>query len=278
MKKVLILGGLLLALNSYSQSYLILNNGVALTLDKSAFIYDFGHFVLPYKVNFNAGTFFAEDEKFISIDEQGFLYRKDEKIPKKIKGKGNNYVIAENGVIYTFDAAGFFYKFEKDSAIKKAHAFGGNFFTVKPDDKKLSLDLYTVNSQGNYFKLNVPGLNPVDIATYGGNFFKTRQGTLYTVSKEGFVFSKAETKVGIIRKTGGNYFIDSSNSLFTISEAGYLNLPVLPANIKVADIEKFGTNYMIDKAGRIFVVDSTGNIHQREYSAHDLTQAKILSL
>src|SRR6476620_6315753 len=118
MKKFLALGSLMLALNGYSQSYMILNNGVTLTTDKAAFVYDFGHFILPYKVTLTGGQFLAEEGKLVSIDEKGFLYRKDEKAPAKLRGKGNSYVISDTGTLYTFDAAGFFYKYDKEAATK----------------------------------------------------------------------------------------------------------------------------------------------------------------
>jgi hypothetical protein len=278
MKKILALGSLMLALNGYSQSYMILGNGVTLTTDKAAFVYDFGHFILPYKVTLTGGQFLAEEGKLISIDDKGFLYRKDEKAPSKLKGKGNNYVIADNGTLYTFDAAGFFYKYDKEAATKKSSGFGGNFFTVKPDDKKPLVDLYTLNSKGNYFKTTIPGLNPAEITTLGGTYFQTNQGVIFTVSKDGFVYSKAETKTGLIKKMGGNFFIDSANAIYTVSEEGFLYLPVLPMNLKIATITKVGQNYFLDQEGRLFVVDSTGAIYERDMKGHDLKDTKILSI
>lgn len=154
---------------------------------------------------------------------------------------------------------------------------GGNFFTVKPDDKKTLMDLYTINSNGNYFKINLTGLNPADITTIGGNYFQTKAGVVHTVSKDGFVFAKPELKVGTIKRIGGNFLIDSDNLLFTISEEGFLMLPVLPANIKVNDIQKVGANYMLDSEGRIFIVDKAGNLVERTIN-HDLRNTKILSM
>ena len=277
MKRLLVLGGLLMALNGYSQSYLILNNGVTLTTDTAAFVYDFGHFIPPYKVTLSGGQFLAEEEKLITIDSKGFVYRKDEKVPKKLRGKGANYLISDNGVILTIDANGFYYKFDKDAAMKKTVLFGGNFFTVKMDDKKPT-EIYTVNEKGNYFKLNVAGLNPADIATVGGNFFMTKTGVVYTVSKEGFVFAKPETKTGIIKKAGGNFFIDANNMIYTVSKEGFLMLPSLPANLKIESITKLGSNYFIDADAKLFVIDSTGAIIEREIKDHDIRNVKLLSL
>jgi hypothetical protein len=278
MKNILALGSLLFALNGFSQSYMVLGNGVTLTTDKDAFVYDFGHFILPYKITLTGGQFLAEEGKLISIDEKGFLYRKDEKVPSKIKGKGNNYLISDNGTLYTFDASGFFYKYDKDAATKKSVGFGGNFFTTRPDDKKPLVELYTMNSKGNYFKMNVAGLDAAAISVMGGTYFQTNQGVVFTVTKDGFVYSKADMKVGAIRKTGGNYFIDANNAIYTVSSEGLLFLPVLPANLKLASISKLGQNYFLDQEGRLFVVDTAGNIQEREMKTHDLRDAKILSL
>ena len=274
MKNFLLAGAMLLSFNAFSQSYLVLNNGVTLTTDKSGFIYDFGNFILPYKVLANGGNFLIAEERLSTVDESGFFYTKSEKI-KKIKAKGQNYFINDDNDLVTIDSKGFFYVIE-DKAFKKANNFGGNFFTVKPEDKKPAVDLYTVNSNGNFFKLKVDNLNPADIAVFGGTYFQTKSGVTYTVNKEGFVFPKTDLKVKTIKKTGGNFFIDSDNLLYTVSEDGFLMLPVLPANIKVSEIAKLGANYMIDTQGRIFVVDKTGAMFERTID-HDLLNAKVLS-
>lgn len=276
MKKVLAAGLTLLSMNVFAQSYLILNNGVTLTTDKAGFVYDFGHFRIPYKVTLNGGQFHVEDKKLSTVDTAGFLYEKTMKVEKPVKGKGLNYFINDDSKLITVDSKGFFYELE-DKAFKKAVAFGGNFFLVKPDDKKAIVDLYTINDKGNYFKMNVAGLNPFDIITLGGTYFQTRAGVTYTISKDGLVYPKAEQKVTGVKKAGGNFFVDNAGLLFTVSEEGFLMLPVLPANIKVADIQKVGSNYMIDSEGRIFVVDKVGNISERTIN-HDLRTAKILSI
>jgi hypothetical protein len=278
MKKFLAVGLTVLSMNVFSQSYLILNNGVTLTLDKAAFAYDFGHFIAPYKVNFNGGTFLAEDDKLITIDESGFLYRKDESF-KKIKAKGTNYFISDNGNLYTLDSKGFYYKFDKDkdAGIKKAAQFGGNFFTSNTDDKKKIVDLFTVNSKGNYFKMAVQGLNAADISSFGGNYFMAK-GVVYTVSKDGFVYPKPEVKTAALKKAGGNFFIDTANVLYTVSEDGFLLVPTIPANLKIDTVTKLGANYIIDQDGKLFGIDSKGLVFEREMKAHDLRNVKILSM
>ncbi len=82
MKNMLALGLLLGALSASAQSYLILNNGVMLTTDKAGFVYDFGHFVVPYEVKVSGGNFLVEKKQLITVDEQGYKYDKDEKVEK----------------------------------------------------------------------------------------------------------------------------------------------------------------------------------------------------
>jgi hypothetical protein len=280
MKKFLSLGLMLASLNAFSQSYLILNNGVTLTTDKAGFVYDFGHFRLPYKVTLSGQQYLVEDKKLSTVDSNGLLYEKSLKGDKieKIKGKGGNFFINDENHLFVIDSKGYFFEYDKDDKIfKKAIVLGGNWFLVKPEDKKPGIDLYTVNDKGNYFKLNVPGLNNADIIQCFGNYFQTKDGMIYTVSKDGFVFPKPDIKTGKVAKSGGNYFIDSNGLLFTVSEEGFLLLPELPATIKISEIKRFGANYMVDSEGRMFVVDSKGNLFERTLN-HDLRNAKILSL
>ncbi len=273
MKKFIIASLMLASLNAFSQSYIILSNGITLTTDKSGFIYDFGHFRIPYKITVNGGNFFVADEKLSTVDASGMLYQKDMEV-KKIKGKGLNYFISNKNYLITIDEAGFVYEYDDSGLFKKALNFGGNFFTVKGEKK--ATDLYTVSSKGNYFKMEIPGLNPADIVKFGGSFFQTKQGMIYTVSKDGLVYSKPESGVGEVKKMGGNYLIDSKDFLYTVSEEGLLALPILPTNIVVNDLIKLGSNYMLDSQGRIFVVDHMGMMFERT-PEHDLTKSKIIA-
>lgn len=274
MKKFIALGFMLASMEAFSQSYLVLSNGVTLTTDKAGFVYDFHNFRLPYKLEVNGGQFLVEDEKLSTVDSNGFLFEKDLKV-KKIKGKGLNYFIKSDNHLVTIDSQGFYYEYDEDESIfRKASSFGGNFFIVNP--KKRVFDLYTINDKGNYFKMDVEGLNPRDITEVGGNYFRTKDEVIFTVSKDGFVFNKSDVKTGSIVKAGGNFFIDSTNKIFTVSDEGLLILPILPMNLVVSQIEQIGANYMIDSDGRMFTVDAQGNMHERVVN-HDLTNTKILS-
>ncbi len=276
MKSLLVAGILLASVNSFAQSFLVLQNGVTLTTDKKGYVYDFGHFHLHYKVTTTGGNYFIEDKKLSTIDENGLLFEKPTTKIDKVKGKGLNYLIDGDNHLFAIDARGFSYEYDKDDKIfRKAIAFGGNYFLVRPEDQKPTVDLYTVNQKGNYFKMSIPGLNPADITVAAGTYFQTRAGVTYTVTKDGFVFAKPEVRVGSIAKAGGNFFVDSNNLLYTVSEEGILSLPVLPANLRVAGLQRFGANFMIDAEGRIFTVDQTGKIFERS-STHDLRGARIL--
>lgn len=277
MKKLISAAALLVSFSAFSQSYLVLSNGVTLTTDKAGFVYDFGHFFPPYKINLHGGQFLVEEDLLSTIDEKGFLYNKDLKV-KKTKGAGLNYIINNDGSLITIDNNGFYYVLEnEDSLFRKPLLLGGNFFTVNTGKKKDPVHLYTVNSKGNYFKPEIAGFKPADIVSVGGTYFQLKDGTVYTVSKDGFVFAKPEVKVGKIKSAGGNFFIDESNKLFTVSEDGFLYLPVLPANIVVTNLVKLGANYMIDNEGRMFSVDNKGLMFERVVQEHDLINAKVIS-
>jgi hypothetical protein len=277
--KNLLLGLLFLtSLSAKSQSYFILSNGVTLTINKAGYIFDLDNFFLPYKVQVNGGQFLVSDKILHTVDENGFLYKKDLKV-EEVKGKGLNYFISDDNHLVTIDSLGIFFKYDKEKSIfKKAKGFGGNFFTVLVDEKKKITDLYTINSKGNYFKIKATNLNPHSITTFGGNkWFLTDKNVLYTVSAEGMVFEKPEIKIGKISKAGGNFFIDDQNKIYTISDEGYVFLPNLPLSFKFSSLSKFGSNYMLDKDGNAFVVDSMGNIFQRNIEEHDLRNVKINS-
>ena len=277
MKNFLAAAVMLTSMSAFAQSYLILNNGVTLTTDKAGFVFDFGHFRVPYKLTGKGGQFIIEEKKLSTVDAAGFLFEKKFEVDE-VKGKGLNFFIDGDDHLVTIDAKGFYYEYDKDDDIfEKAVKFGGNFFLVKPAKSKPEVHLYTVNDKGNYFKLDVAGLNPADITATGGTYFQTKNGVTFTVSKDGFVYPKKEVAVGTIVKAGGNFLIDSTNKIYTVTEEGFLMLPVLPANIVVADIQKIGANYLIDSVGRIFVVDKAGKIFERAVE-HDLRNVKVLSL
>lgn len=276
MKKLILSGLLAFSFNAFSQSYVILSNGVLLTTDKAGFVYDLVQYVNPYKIKVNGGNYLVNDERLFTVSSEGFYYEKDLKV-KKIRGKGLNYMIDNDGDLIAIAADGTYVKYDDSGKeLKKAHRFGGNFFLVLKDKKKNIVDLYSVNDKAAYFKLNVQGLNPADISVLGGNYFMAN-GRLSTVSASGVVTEKTSFYIPAIKKMGGNFFIDSLNRIWTVSEQGILSNPALPLSFKLANIEKYGSNYMIDADGIIYTVDSKGMMNARQMQFHDVRNAKILS-
>jgi cytochrome oxidase Cu insertion factor (SCO1/SenC/PrrC family) len=267
-----------LSLNAFAQSYVVMDNGIVITTDTNGFAYDFGHYAFPQKVTLKGGQYFVEEGGILAtIDENGLLFRKYEIIPDKIKGKGMNYFMSDEGFIYTIDKKGYV-KVTESELYKNALNFGGNYFTVASDAEKTNIDLYVVTNEGLVVKANVPSLKVKDIVSFGGTYFMSNRGILYTVAANGTVTPKDDMRVGILAKRGGNYFTDSSGYFYTVSEAGELKMPALPVNLRVGTVLKLGSNYFIDQAGKFFTVDKNGNVFEKVMRDQDFRIAKIISL
>jgi hypothetical protein len=278
MKKLLFACLALVSLNSFAQSYVIMDNGIAITMDRSGFVYDFGNYSNPQKITLKGGTFFVEDGGILAtVDEKGALFRKYEVIPEKILGKGINYFLSDAGELYTISRQGLVTITTNDE-YKKATNFGGNFFAVTTDAEKKLMDLYTVNLDGKVTKIEIPDFKAKDIVIFGGSYFMTNRGLVYTVTSDGTALPSYEARVGVIQKRGGNYFIDSSGMFYTVSETGVLAMPGLPINLKLSAITKFGSNYFVDLSGRLFVVDKDGNVFERIMRDYDFRNARVISL
>lgn len=267
-----------LSMSAFSQSYLILDNGITITTDTSGFSYDFGHYTFPQKVIIKGGQYFVEEGGILTtVDENGLLFRKYELIPSKIKGKGHNYFVSEEGFFYAFDKRGYL-KVTESELYMNATNFGGNYFTVASNPEKTEIDLYVVTSEGVVTKVEVPELDPKDIVSFGGSYFMSNRGIVYTVSSVGEIVPQEKLRVGLLAKKGFNFFTDSAGHLFTVSETGELNLPALPINLEIGIIDKVGGNYFIDQAGSLFVVNKKGQVYERLMFDHDFTSTKIISL
>ena len=278
MKKFLVACLATMSLSSFAQSFIIMDNGITITMDRSGFVYDFGNYAFPQKINLKGGTFFVEEGGVLAtIDEKGALFRKYEVIPETILGKGLNYFLSDAGELYTINRQGLV-NITVNEEFKKATNFGGNFFGVTTDAEKKNIDLYTINLDGKVAKIEIPNFKAKDIVIFGGSYFMTNRGLVYTITSEGAALPSYETRVGVIQKRGGNYFIDSSGMFYTVTEAGVLTMPALPINLKISAITKFGSNYFIDLSGRLFVVDKDGNVFERIMRDHDFRNARIISL
>ncbi|MCM2351169.1 MAG: hypothetical protein NDI69_14205 [Bacteriovoracaceae bacterium] len=267
-----------MSLSAFSQSYLIMDNGITITTDRSGFSYDFGHYAFPQKVILKGGQYFVEEGGILAtIDENGLLYRKYELIPEKIKGKGINYFLFEEGFMYTIDRKGYV-KVTESAEYQNALNFGGTYFTVANALDSTLVDLHVIKPDGLVEKAEVPGLKTKDIISYGGNYFMNNRGIVYTIAADASVIPRDDMRVGIITKKGGNFFVDSSGFFFSVSETGELQMPALPINLRVNAILKMGSNYFLDQAGRLYVVDRNGQVFEREMRDHDFRNARIISL
>lgn len=278
MKKLILALLTTLSFSAFSQSYIVMDNGIVITTDTNGFSYDFGHYAFPQKVTLKGGQYFVEEGGILAtIDEGGLLFRKYELIPEKIKGKGMNYFISDEGFIYTIDKKGYV-KVTESEVYKNAVNFGGNYFTVALDAEKTMMELYVVTGDGLVVKAENPALKIKDIISFGGTYFMNNRGVVFTVAQNGTVAAKDELRVGILTKKGGNYFTDSSNYFFTVAANGDLIMPGLPMNLKVSSILKLGSNYFIDQTGKFFTVDKNGQVFEKVMRDHDFRLAKIISL
>jgi cytochrome oxidase Cu insertion factor (SCO1/SenC/PrrC family) len=266
------------SLNTFSQSFLIMDNGITITTDTSGYAYDFGHYAFPQKVILKGGQYFVEEGGILAtIDENGLLFRKYELIPEKILGKGINYFLSDEGFLYTIDNKGYVHVTESE-LYKDAIKFGGNYFAVAVNKEKTEVDFYIITSEGKAVKTGLPILKTKDIISYGGRYFMNNRGVVFAMASDGKVVARDEMRVGILTKKGGNYFTDSSGYFYTVSEAGELLMPALPASLKVGTIKRLGSNYFIDQSGKFYLVDKNGEVFERTMRDHDFRLAKIISL
>lgn len=278
MKKFLLAALVTFTTTAFAQSFIIMDNGITVTLDKAGFAYDVGNFAFPQKITLKGGQYFVEENSILAtVDEKGTLFRKYEQMPEKILGRGMNYFLSDKGELYTIDGQGLV-TITVDEKFKTANFFGGNYFTVLTDAETKEMDLYTVSSSGVLAKAEMTTFKMRDVAAYGGTYFMSNRGVVYTISNDGAVIPWPSLRVGVLQKRGGNFFIDSSGSIFTVAQDGTLVLPGIPMNLKLTNITKLGSTYFLDISGRLFVIDHEGNIFERVMKDHDFRNARVISL
>lgn len=271
MKNFLLVSLISFSLSTFAQSYFVLDNGITITVDQKGYVYDFGHYTPLARVTLKGGQYLIEDANvLVTVDEKGNLYRKYELIPQSVIGKGMNYLIGEDGTIVTIDSQGSASLVERDERLKSSSKYGGTYFAVGEE-------IFVVAASGEYSAVRTEGLKASDILTFGGNYFMTNRGLLYTVSQDGKIIPRTQDRIGIIVKKGGNYFVDSTGSLYTVAKDGSLKLPALPISLRVQAISRLGANYFMDGAGKLFTVDSEGNVFER-WLNYDLKMTRIISL
>lgn len=266
------------ALSAFSQSYLIMDNGIVITTDKAGFTYDLGHYSFPQKITLKGGRYFVEDNSVLAtIDENGLLFRKYEIVPEKVIGKGINYFLSETGDLFTIDKRGILITAEHPE-LSMATVFGGTFFFVPVDEEKKLADLFVVNQDGQQNKALPSPVLMSEIVAIGGTYYMNNRGIVHTISADGVVTARPEVRAGVIMKKGGNYFVDSSGTLYTIAQDGTLKIPAIPVNLRTGTITKLGSDYFLDVTGKLFVVDHEGNVFERVMRDHDFRHARIISL
>lgn len=279
MKKILLSILATLSFNVFAQSYVIMDNGLVITTDRAGFVYDIGEYSFPQKVTMKGGQYFVEENSILAtIDENGSLFRKYEVIPEKILGQGMNYYLSSTGEITTIDQKGVAHH-STNEAFTRAMNFGGNYFTAVADAETGVMDLYTVALDGSVIKADLgETLKIKDVVAFGGSYFMTNRGVVYTITADGRVLSMAHMRVGVLQRRGGNFFTDSAGMIYTVAEDGSLVLPALPISLKINTITKLGSNYFLDLSGRLYVVDKMGNIYEKTMPDHDFRNARIISL
>lgn len=263
MKRLLVACALLTSTLAFSQSMIVKKTGKILTIDEQGAIYDLGHFLLPYQIKHMGGRYLVdEDRKLRTIDKNGMMFDKTEedRVPRNIEYFGENYFISKLGKIYTIDDQGFMYEGEKEKEFRNVIYKGGNFVIAekKVEGEKVRA-IYVITNQGQILEVNVPGLRLDRINFVGGQYFTTSQGELFTVSADGFIYSKKSLGHfnGWELRKGGNYFVVNKN-LYTVSSSGILTNAATSNDF--ATIRHFGTNFFITASGQVFTVSSTGAV------------------
>lgn len=278
MKNLMIAALAMMSLNVFAQSYVIMSDGVVITLDKDANTFDGRNTTEIDNISLKGGQFFVEGSNILTtIDEKGNLFRKFEIIPQGILGKGASYFISEAGELYTVNRMGFL-SITSDELFQTATAFGGNYFFTATDNTAPQASIYAITPDGVAVHTEIPGLHESQVMIFGGNYFVTTSGMLYTISADGVVSAKPDARPGLIEKVGGNFFLTSENNLFTIAANGDLVLPGFSTTLRLKTITKLGSNFFIDLSGRLWGVDTQGNVFERVMTEYDFRDARVISL
>lgn len=278
MKWLLLSLSLLIGTNSYAQSMMVLNSGKILTIDDQGMLFDLGNFLAPYQIKAMGGRYLIDDNrKLRTVDKNGFLFNKDQedKVPGNIEYFGENYFISKSGNMFTVDEQGFLFEAGKEKEFRNILKSGGNFVIAEKKSlfRKDTLALFVITKLGQILEVNVPKLNLEMVNSAGGYYFTTSTGELFTVSTDGFVYSKKE--LGKFNssslKKGLNYFI-LSNKLYTITQEGIL-IEAMTSN-DLTQVKHLGTNFFVTQDARLFTISTNGSVQvqQLDFKASDISQ------
>lgn len=265
MKNLLLALSLLTTQVAFSQSMIVMNNGKVITLDEEGMTYDLGNFLLPSSIKHIGGRYLIDnDRKLRLVDRNGLFYdkTKEDKAPVKIEHFGENYFISKLGKMYTVDDAGFLFEADKEKEFRNIKHKGGNFVIAeKKVEKEKQLVLFAINNRGGIVEVtNIPvNLNLVNYV--GGQFFTTTQGELFTVSEDGFVYSKKDMGKfnGWELRKGGNYFM-VRDALYTVAQNGILSSAGVSSDF--TNVRHYGTNFFITNTGALYTVTASGVVRQ----------------
>lgn len=277
MKRLLLALTIMSSSMAFGQSMLVMKTGKVLTIDEQGMVYDLGNFLLPYQIKHMGGRYVVdENRKLRTVDRNGWMFSKEEedRVPMNIEYFGENYFISKFGKMYTIDEQGFMFEAEKEREFRNIKIQGGNFVVAeKRVESKKVLALYVITSLGKIVEVTVPGLSLETINYAGGQYFTTNRGVLYTISGDGFVYSKSDMGKfnGWEIKKGGNYFIYQT-SVYSVSQDGMLMSVASVADI--GPIKHFGTKFLLGVNGQLFTISATGAIRNvpLDYKLSDISQ------
>lgn len=277
MKRLFLAFALLTSSLTYAQSMLVFKNGKVLTIDEQGMVYDLGNFLLPYQIKNMGGRYLVdENRKLRTIDRNGLMFAKTEedKVPVNIEYFGENFFISKFGKMFTVDEQGFIFESEKEREFRNVKHRGGNFIIAeKKVESTKFLAIFVITGLGKILEVDVPDVNLNQVNYVGGQYFTTSRGELFTVSTDGFIYSKKDLGRfnGWELKKGGNYFV-VRNSLYTVAANGLLVSAASSSDFGA--IKHFGTNFFVTASGQLFTISSTGAVRSVhvEQNLSDISQ------
>lgn len=246
------------SLSVSAQSFVLQANGVLLSIDAEAKVYDLNQFIMPLNILARGKSWILEKSQLITtVDAKGFVYKKTGvKGPKELKAKGGAWFLSDKGEMNVVTLDGMYYTYDKEDLFKKGEVVvsGGNFLVIKKDNV---LSMVTIDTVKGFTYTIAPatltslGLNLASIKEVGGNYFVDAAGVLFTVDKTGLIGNKSGMgKFAGLKVKGSNFLVDSFGGVRVVLNNGWMLMPTLPK--KMGAITKSGTTHAWDAEGEFF--------------------------
>lgn len=173
-------------------------------------------------------------------------------------GTNQSYMHFDNGEVSTVRS---YYPEDNDLKLIKAdHVF------ILPSDIDEARANYLFTKDGRLYTVDANGFMylkefySIDskVKHFGGNYFITQSGQIHIIKNDGIIIHYEEIEGVDLRRlsvVGGNYFITKDDRLFVIDFRGYYSEKTDLFTIKTNSIKYIGHNYFITKEG---VVHSFG--------------------